>query len=179
MVIVMSYKQIMINSVLKYLKLMGEDYAYDPDKEMIVVTRKIMGEKVKIFVTFSDAWVHTTYVGPSIANLDKDKKMEVMRKLLQINGQTREIKFGLDSGENIIISVESNIIGLTFDNYYMEFGAIPYAIKMLFKEVMPIVTGKKPKEEGKEKEEKSKEKEVNVLKKVLLDIVAKDSEKSD
>jgi len=172
----MSYKQIMLNMVLKYLELMGEEYIYDSDKDIIIITRKIMGEDVKIYVTFSDTWVNTIYIGPSIANLDDKIKAEVMEKLLQINGQTREIKFGLDSEENIVISAESNILGLTFDNYYMEFGAIPYAIKMLFKEVMPIIIGKEP--EKKEEEKKPEKEEENVLKLVLLDALAKAGKKS-
>ena len=44
-----------------------------------------------------------------------------------------EMKISLDKDDRIIITVESSIVSLTFDNFYIEFNAIPYAIMELHK----------------------------------------------
>ena len=171
----MSYEQIMLNSVLEYLELMGEDYSYDPDRKKVIIVKNIMGRRVEIAVSFSESWITTYYIGPSIADLDDKKKLEIMRRMLQINDKTGEVKFCLTQDDRISISVESNIIGLTFDNYYIEFGAVVYAIKLLFKELLPIIAGKEEKEE----EEEEEEEEEDVLKKVLLGALARMAQQHD
>lgn len=122
-----------INTILYYLSLMDKEYTFDEDTEVIEVTEKIEEEEYKIFITIKGVWIISQYVGPSIADLDPEKKSELMYKLLKMNREMMEMKVGLDKNDRIIISVESSIISLTFDNFYVEFNAIPYAIMELRK----------------------------------------------
>ena len=122
-----------INTILYYLSLMDKKYVFNEDTEVIEVMEKIGEEEYKIFITIKGVWIISLYVGPSIADLDLEKKSELMYKLLKMNREMMEMKISLDKDDRIIITVESSIVSLTFDNFYIEFNAIPYAIMELHK----------------------------------------------
>jgi len=122
-----------INTILYYLSLMDKKYVFNEDTQVIEVMEKIGEEEYKIFITIKGVWIISLYVGPSIADLDPEKKSELMYKLLKMNREMMEMKISLDKDDRIIITVESSIVSLTFDNFYIEFNAIPYAIMELHK----------------------------------------------
>ena len=144
----MGVKELLINRVLDYLDLMDKDYVYDYNSDKITIYETMNGDKIEIYVYFSEKWVTVRYNGPSIKNLNPEQKFKIMYLLLRLNEQIAEAKFCLTEDEHIVVTVESNIEALTFDNFKMEYGAIPYAIRMIKKKIMPII-------KGKEEEEKS------------------------
>ena len=144
MVIDMELRDYAVNIVLKYLDFMDKDYVYD-DK-MIKIKEKLDGTTLDVYVKITNNWVIIFALGLDLGELDKDTKLKVLEKLLNLNANSLEVKYSLEDNK-IMISVESNIYTLTFDNFYMEYGAVPFGYKQLLKEVIPIIMGQK-KEQG-------------------------------
>jgi len=139
--------QFIRNMILNYLNLMDKEYAYEGG--VIKVKEKVGDVSFTVYIKFSGKWVQVFAVGPSISDLDKETKLKVLEKLLELNATTFEVKYSVQD-DTIIMSAESNIYALTFDNFYLEYGSVPFGYKQLIAEVLPIMSKQKTEEQGSE-----------------------------
>ncbi len=113
----MPYEHYLRNTVLRYLDLMGKDYAYDPDRGTIEV-REDVGP---IVIHFSEYWLHICYTGIPIP--EDIKEQDIFRILVELNRSINEVKLYVENGL-ILVRTDANILGLSFDNFYIKYSIV-------------------------------------------------------
>jgi len=122
--------------VLKYLTLLRKKF--EKTKGGVVVIEEVNGEEYRVVIKYLKPWIRIYLPLGNLKEFPEDKRKDVMEKLLQLTFEYAEVSFGIDEEGNIFAVEDIYQEALTMDVFEEEYGAVPFAVELFKKEVMPL-----------------------------------------